>query len=217
MSSRHRPPDPLAPIGILLACCTVLVIVLPILTMLAYGGHAHLVIGAWGSRTPCVEVPQSGLWLGEGPSGWVHGLRPGVVAGTPAHITLCQASMTGLDRALLSTPVVVNLVWVVGLFAQLWALARHGRREGLFTRSMARAVHRLGWYVLVGWLLVALLDAAMRAVVASHLVSGLDVLMVLPEYVHWNWAAVIAGVGTVSMGRVLVETVPMREEIEATV
>lgn len=223
MHKRHRPADALGSISFIVGVCLALLAGYPVLLLLVLASGGHPILGAWGDEQPCIEVPQTGLLIrgadGDHPLNQetVVNLNPGVTQGTPLHFNLCQASMDHLDRALLSLPVLMDVLWSIGFLLLMLRIIRTARSTGLFTNDLAHRLEVLGRYVLLGWLSTALASALMRTVAVSHIVHDLPVLPTAIAYVHWNWAIVIAGFGTITLARVMRQTVPLREEVEATV
>ena len=191
---------------------------------MAFGGaHTHATFGVWGDPYPCVQVPQNGLDIGyssttgSATGTFVQGLKPGAHLGVPRTFTICADHMSGTNRALFSVPVLLDVMWSIGFLALTLALTRRARRRGLFTHEVARATTHLGWFILAGWAVVNLSGAVLRSVGVSHLVRAYSVIPGVFANLSWNWAVIIAGFGVISIGRVMQRTVPMQEEIEATV
>ena len=226
MARRRRSSDPLGPIEFIVSLCASLMVgyALVIALLMAFAGpSSHVQFGAWGDEQPCLAVPQVGLTIRGADTSkppntdTVVGLRDGVSMGVPNTLELCRTGASAADRALLSLPTALDLLWTIGFLVLTLRLVRGARRDGLFTRAVACRVENLGRYVLFGWLVVALVDAAMRDAVVDRWVADFNPWMSFLGYVHWSWAIVIAGFGVITVGRVMRQTVPMREEIEATV
>ena len=94
---------------------------------------------------------------------------------------------------------------------------RRARRQGLFTEELARALNRLGLYLLLGWLAVNLVGAGCQAVVMNRVVLDTGPVQDLMANLTWDWGVVFGGFGLLTVARILRQTVPMREELEATV
>lgn len=226
MSAAGKTKDALGPIEFIISLALALTgaLLLVGVAAMAFGGaHTHATLGVWGDPYPCVQVPQSGLDIGYS-SGtgsttgtFVQGLKSGAHLGVPDAFTICADHMSGTNRALFSVPVLLDVMWSIGFLALTLALIRRARRRGLFTHEVARATTRLGWFILGGWAVVNLCGGVLRAVGISHLASGYSVITGIFANLSWNWAIVIAGFGVISIGRVMQRTVPMQEEIEATV
>lgn len=229
MSTTSRTKDALGPIEFIvtlamtLLCAGLLFGVIAWVVSSFNGGHTSMSFGAWGDGHPCLQIPQNGLEIGyssnSGPIGGtsVRGLKPGVTLGAPRTFTICAAHLSGTDRALFSMPVSIDLLWSLGFLWLTLRVIRRARRRGLFTHDVARATTHLGWYILGGWAIDNLTGGVLRAIATSHLVTGYSLTSGIPGNMSWSWPIVIGGFGVISIGRVMQRTVPMREEIEATV
>jgi hypothetical protein len=229
VSETFTAKDPLRPIEFIVSFALRLAVGLLLLGTISVvvsavdGGSRGVVVGAWGDRHPCLQVPQDGLEIGStanaGPIGGtsVLGLKRGVALGVPRTYTVCVDQLSGSDRALFSVPVLLHWLWSLGFLWLTLRLIRRARKRGLFTREVARATTHLGWYILGGWATVDLAAGVLRAIAISHLVSEYSMIGGILGNLSWSWAVVIGGFGVISIGRVMQRTVPMREELEATV
>lgn len=216
-ATRHR--DPLGPIDTITWFALVLLFAFFVLLASSAAMGWHPSVGNWGTSHPCIEVPQTGLWIGgagEGSDG-VQNLRPGVTQGFPDRFRLCQEGMSTTDRALSSIPVLLDLLWTIGFLLLTRRMIKRARAGGLFTDTLATALRRLGWFVLAGWVVLQAVGATCLVLVTSHLVTDFAPAAAWPAHWHWSWATIIGGFGLLTIARVMRETVPMREEIEATV
>lgn len=221
MSTASRTKDPFGPLDFIVsflltlmtvaACVTVVVSLIP-------GSSISPVLGVWGQKYPCVLIPQSGLAISSSDAASrVLDLKPGATLGVPDSFRVCSTAMTAGDKALWSIPIALNLAWFVGFLLLARRLSRRGRSSGLFTESFARATSHLGWYILAGGALVTVVGALLHAIATSHLVNDYSIWSGWPNQIDWNWTAIIAGLATLSIGRVMRLTVPLREEVDATV
>ncbi|MEL4504159.1 hypothetical protein AAEX63_04010 [Luteococcus sp. H138] len=214
-----RRRDPLGPIDTITWLAMVLLFALFVLMASSPMLGGHPAIGNWGTSHPCIEVPHTGLWIGgsgEGTDG-VQNLRPGVEQGYPDRFRLCQESMSATDRALSSVPVLLDLLWTIGFLLLTRQMIKRARRGGLFTSQLASALQRLGWYVLAGWVALQAIGATCMVLVTSHLVTDYSPAAAWSAHWHWSWATVIGGFGLLTIARVIRESIPLREEVEATV
>jgi hypothetical protein len=99
----------------------------------------------------------------------------------------------------------------------LLALLRTAERRGPFHPRTARAVRRLGWWLLLGMPVAVVL----RAIGATRLYATVAVAPVRPldwvYEIHLPYAAVLTGAAVLTVARLLRVGSGMREEIEATV
>lgn len=223
MSVPQRRRDPLGPIDtitwlalVLLSTGFAFIALSPLLGM-------HPSVGNLGNSHPCITAPQAGLTIGSygeetTPTvNTVFNLRPGVEVGMPETFRLCQESMSATDRLLSSLPVVLDLAWTIGFLWLTRRMIKSARVGGLFTHTLAAALRRLGWYVLAGWAVVQSVGATCMVLVTSHLVTDFIPWGAWPAHWHWSWATVIGGFGLLTIDRVIRETIPLREEVDATV
>ncbi len=227
MSETSGMKDALGPIEFIVSLALSLFCALLLITIAVsvFGGaHTYTTLGAWGDPHPCLQIPQNGLGIGytsnTGPIGGtsVQGLKPGVTLGVPRTFTICVDHLSGTDRTLFSVPVLMDLLWSLGFLGLTLRLIRRARKRGLFTHDLACATTHLGWYILGGWVIVNLTGGVLRAIATSHLVTtGYSLFPGVPANMSWSWPIVIGGFGVISIGRIMQRTVPMREEIEATV
>ncbi|TWP32750.1 hypothetical protein [Leekyejoonella antrihumi] len=229
MSTTGKTKDPLGPIDFIvtlalrLFCVVLLFVAIASVVSVFDGGHPSMTLGVWGDPHPCLQVPQNGLQVGTsgnaGPIGGtsVQGLKSGVYLGAPHTYTICVDHLSGTDRTLFSVPVLIDLLWSLGFLWLTLRVIRQARQRGLFTHDVARATTHLGWYILGGWAIVNLTGGVLRAIAVSHLATGYSLTSGVLANMSWSWPIVIAGFGVISIGRVMQRTVPMREEIEATI
>ena len=227
MAGRTTPKEALAPLEFITQALLGLMIAVVIGMALAPLLGARVGIGAWGDGgTPCVTASQDGLTIRSGgidgdghpltaPS--VENLRPGVHVGVAQEYVLCRDDMEPLDEALVSIPVLLHWLWTLGFLGASTALIRRGRRQGLFTEAVARGTRHLGWFVLGGALLVALVGGVLTSVEISRLVTDFFVPAAIPGNMHVSWTAVIAGFGILTVGRILGQAVDMHRDLEGTI
>jgi Protein of unknown function (DUF2975) len=168
----------------------------------------------WGAEGACADLRgQLPVWTDDG---FPHLLRPGAVF-VPNGVTLC-IQHAGFRQHLLASvssgaPAVVHLAALV----MLVLLVRAAARSGPFAATTARAVGRLGW-----WLLLASPVATVAAAIASSAlfatvsVAPVGLLDWMAE-VHVPYGALITGAALLSVARLWRIGTGMRAEIEATV
>ncbi|MEL4357337.1 MULTISPECIES: hypothetical protein [unclassified Luteococcus] len=214
-----RRRDPLGPIDLItwLALALLFALVAFMVSSAFLGWHPS--VGNWGNSHPCLEVPQAGLWIGGSGGGTdgVQNLRPGVTQGYPNRFRLCQEAMSTTDRTLSSVPVLLDLLWTIGFLLLTRRMIKRARRGGLFTSQLASALQGLGWYVLAGWVGLQAIGATCTVLVTSHLVTEFSPAAAWPAHWHWSWATMIGGFGLLTIARVIRESIPLREEVDATV
>jgi hypothetical protein len=172
----------------------------------------------FGSPEVCTGVPSEALVDGTG-----HGITGAHVKelteGSRAHaseFTLCTDTPTLRQRAWSTLVDLSRYLFFLGFLFITWRLTRRGRRRGLFTSDVAKAVDRLSVYLFVGAFVVAFV----RAWATHQLVATMVTDQAQNEwlrYAHLSWVIIIAAFGLQAMARVMAATVPMKAEIDATV
>jgi hypothetical protein len=92
-------------------------------------------------------------------------------------------------------------------------MLRRARLEGVFVDAFARRVSRLGLYVLLG----AAAVNVVRTWAEWQLLKSLVPVGSHPGVWHVSFTPLVLGLGLITVGRLMAATVPMREEIDATV
>lgn len=210
--------DPLRPLAfivdLLLSLLLTWLIAAPLLALIP---GLYIGFGAFGFEPACVEIPQSGLWLGDVERASVLHLRAGVSEAIPHEIRLCQAGMDAATRALFTAPVALDWLWMLGFLALAKLLIMRARRFGLFTQDVARGVSRLGWFVLGGHVVVNLVSGLCRALGTTHLVDDFAVGFGTINDMDLSWAVIVGGFGILTVGRIMRESVGMHDDLEGTV
>jgi hypothetical protein len=142
----------------------------------------------------------------------VVGLADGAHASVST-VNVCQSDPTRWEQILFTIHEWVPALFAAGLLFLLWRLLRHARLEGVFVRSFARRVTGLGVYVLLGGLAVSVLQSWSAWEIQKALIPGGS-----PQGAWtYSFIALLVGLGLVTVGRLMRYTVPMREELDATV
>ena len=146
--------------------------------------------------------------------GHVHltGLAAGVTTSVQA-VNLCQADPSTRERILYSIDENATWLFGVGLLFLLWRLLRHARREGVFVAAFARRVSALGLYVILGAAAVNVLGTWAEWELQKSLIPGGS------HQASWDisFTPLLVGLSLITLGRLMAATVPMREELDATV
>lgn len=168
-------------------------------------GTAAYLDSATASITPGYETP------GEiGP-----GAIPSGAQVTAETLLVCAKHPSGGQVAWLRLHDVPGAVFGIATLVLVLRLIRRARRLGFFTLPVSRGLQGLGWYLIVGSLVV---DACAGIAKSRFLVS------VLPGYngmgglnPNLPWSLLITGAGIVTLGRVMARAVLMQEELDTTV
>jgi hypothetical protein len=207
--------DPLAPIEFVTTLVSAAIVLVLALTVPAtiFGSGSFLGIG---ESDVCVTTPMKGFPVTDavGNDAGIVGVRKGV-DGLAETIRLCSGSAGGGARALQTLVIGSGFFFLLGFVLLMRWLLKSARR-GLFTAEVARRTLTLGWYLLVGELVRACCDAFGRAGILHQFVDHYSVGNAGMLF-HASVATLIAGFGLITLGRVMGQTVPMREDIEATI
>jgi hypothetical protein len=208
--------DPLQPLIFVARGLAVLVLSLLALGVVAtiFGSGSVLTIG----DDPLCTTVSAGFELprvSDSDAVSAEGLAPRVSL-TDDQYQLCQERPDGSAQFLSLLTVLPETVLLLGFLAGVFLLVRRARQAGLFSRPLAQAVHRLGWYVLVGAVLVSIGQALAASALVRHLMPGHD-LFDLTGYWDISVSTLLAGAGLLTIARVLRLTVAMQEDLDATI
>lgn len=141
-------------------------------------------------------------------------LAPGVSVRADSY-QLCDTSPSGIVRAYSALTTWPDFVVFLGFVLLIWSVIRRAGRRGIFSTEVASRILLLGWWLLVGTLLVSAASAFGKVGLLHELNGqGTDQLLTV---LHLSVPTLIAGFGLITLGRVMAQTVPMREELDATV
>lgn len=166
-----------------------------------------------GTPDVCVSVTP---WSSDAFHGIEHvrayGLSPDTRAVVDT-VELCRTGPSHGQRLLYSVDQGAAWLFGLGVIFLLWRLLRHGRRQGVFVQSFARRLTGLGLYVLLGMAVVYVARAWAEGKLVRSLMPGSDAGL------QWQFSflPLLIGLGLITLGRVVAATVPMREELDATV
>lgn len=228
-----RPPrDPLAPIEAVVGIGWYFMLALLILmsgfgiAAAAGGGNAEVSIASFGTDDACVTVDNGshGVMVHDpsrksmtystrmDPEG-VHG---DVATVRPETVTLCIDNPTFLHRIAASAGPFGEFALVLGFafFTRRVVIrARYGRPISAMT---ADGIQRIGWFLMVGSILVGLISSWGQGVITAAAVDEATVMgaMWLPDV---SLLVFTAGVAAISIARVLRWAVVLQEEADVTV
>ena len=172
-----------------------------------------------GAASTCVsarpgEVPYGGWGTSKAPNSGegVVGLRAGVTD-TVLSVGVCKARASATEEALARVPFVAPVLLFLGFCALVLRISGAARHQGLFSSSVARRISWLGWFLLVGSTVMWLGETAAKTALLRQWVDDYDG----SALAHFDVSVMIAGFATLAVGRVMERTVPMQEELDATV
>ncbi len=145
----------------------------------------------------------------------------GTVQACANHPGIAQWALYGLAE------VPTTVAWC-GVLLLLWRMIRVAGREGPFTPAVARAMRRLGWFILAGSLTVAVLRAVSIGLLLSGQIEGGSI----PDqtiggdlFVELVWGVVrstvpvpaLAGAALLTLARIFRVGAAMEDELKGTV
>jgi hypothetical protein len=206
--------NPLEPIaGVAAGLFNIMVMSMGVGVLFAiFGGDAVSFFGAGGPRV-CADA--NATYSGS----QFPGMPPGVtVSSTGSQV--CAASTDWFQHLL---AVLVNVPEFVIFMGVLWAvrkLTRAAERDGVYSLALVSWVRRLGWWLTAG----SVAAMVVRGVATTHLLASM-----LPGdsaedqrplgLINWDFPTVafVAGLGVLTLARILRIGVGMREDLEGTV
>jgi hypothetical protein len=226
MSTRPQAgTDPLAPIEFAVTCLSALISLGIAFSLLAavFGSGSFLGIG---ESDACAVVDSGTVGYGEGDVE-VAGLPPvrhsPFIVGlhrdasfVPETLRVCDDDPGAGVRAASSAGRGAELVLLLGFLLLTWRVIRKARQSGLFTGEVAGGAQVLGWFLLVGSVLVPVLSWAADGVVVTSAVGGVS----WPgtwDHIHPSWTVMLVAFGLLSVARVLRRAVALQDDVDATI
>lgn len=216
------PQDPLHAIGrvvqFLLWLIGLLWLVFLPLGAFGIGGFGFASIG---SDEACVSTPSANFPMTDEPVkvgtayGDAMGLRPGGHVGFET-FTICNEHPSPRDRATATIAETMPLAFFFGLLLMLQRVIRATGQDGLFSPRSADRTRAVGWFLIVGSMVAELIRQAMIGATLSGVIDDVSWRSTLA---HWDfpYAAVFAGIGVLSLARVLGRAVTLQVEQDATI
>jgi hypothetical protein len=220
--------DPLGPIdratkvlAVLFAAWLAAVTVITSVAVLGFAPHAVGLEDVCATvRTGAVPFGSSETSDADGTGSTVHtfevvGLAPDATF-TPESLSLCldDPNAWRLVYLLTSFPTALTLGGFLVLVRILVSRARSG---GLFTPGIARLTHVLGWYVILGSLAARLVEAVATAALVGRAVPGRFDAGTVQYAWTTPWTALLAGIGVLTIARVMQRATAMRQDLDATI
>jgi hypothetical protein len=212
MTRISRPRDPLEPIastvGVLSGLTGALLTLITLTTVFGSGS-----LFGFGEREVCATGPV-GLF-GARTDATIRGLSATsrVFAG---QVMLCdQHPSVGL-RLVGTFTTLPSFLLFLGFLLLVHRLVRAAQTHGIYSSETVRRVRSLGWYVLVGDLAAATLEAIMRGGVFAAQLPRAGWATGLSTW-HTSLSVLLAGIGVITFARVMAVGATMREDLEGTV
>jgi hypothetical protein len=192
---------------------TVVSIALRLLLALATVGLALSVVrGSWGSQIVCITDDSSTSSVA--PDGFAPESGAGV-SSVPRYCAEDPDAGLRLLNTLGELPTALLLISSVFL---LHRLLQGAARDGVYTARTAARLQLLGWWLLVGSLIVAFVEAGARAAVLADLAKEVD--FSAGTWLNmWSspYLAVLASLGLLTFARITRAGTSMREDLEGVV
>jgi hypothetical protein len=227
-ADRASRTDPLRPIdlvtkvlAVLFAAWLVATIVVTCAAVLGIAPHTV------GLEDVCVTVRTGAVPFGSSETGddvgtgstvntfEVVGLAPGATF-IPASLSLCLDDPNAWRLVYLLTWFPTALI-LGGFLVLVRVLVSRARSGGLFTPGIARLTAVLGWYVVLGALVASLVEAVATAAIVGRAVPGRFSAGTVQYAWDTPWTALLAGVGVLTIARVLHRATAMRQDLDATI
>lgn len=208
--------DPLAPIDFAVTVVTALFLLglTALVIAISFGSGSGL---GFGGDEVCAQTRPGVVPWGGSRAGGDHviGLAADARA-YPTDLAVCATDPGVRDRIAYGLTRWPSLLLALGFLLGLRMLIRTARRDGMFTATVAHRAGMLGWFLLAGAVVAATIEAGANGWLLQSLVTdvGSNAFLAL-----WSvsWATLFGAVGLITIGRVLGQTVAMREELDATV
>lgn len=182
------------------------------------GGGAS--VGGFGTIDICVTQPQTVYFAQppqEPPPSAFPTLRPNAQATLNSALSVCALKPRLSQRVLYTLVDLPGLLVWVGVIVVLGRLLAAARRDGPFTRQVASWMRMLGWFVIVGAVLAAVIrgyatDALLHTMLAGQISYG----DMFPRYgAIFPW--VVVGAALLTFARFIKVGVAMEDDLKGTV
>ena len=205
-----RPPrNPLEPIATTVGYVTPLVVVLLLLSLLVHQA-------AWGNGPVCTTVTGTDASTFSGPI-------PLLCVAPAAHASLASAAIcadhptAALRVAGLLAVWPYTVLWLIFLWRLRGLLKSAALPGGLYSPATASRLRMLGWLLALGGLAASVIESAAKIVIFTGLVDYPGLGWFEPGQVSFSITTLITGLTLITVARVMVLGVKMRDELDATV
>lgn len=212
MTRASKPADVLEPIASTVRFLSVLTSVLLGALVLATVFGSGSLFG-FGDREVCAGG-QVGV-IGAQTDATVRGLSTASRAFAD-QVQLCAQHPSVALRLIGTLTTLPTFLLFLGFLVLVHRLARAAQTHGIYSLEIVRRVRILGWYVLVGDLVAATIEAIMRGGVLAAQLPNVGWNLGLLTW-HTSWSVFLAGIGVITFARVMAVGAAMREDLEGTV
>lgn len=224
--------DPLLPLERLVRALMAVIVSLVLCFLpLAAFGVGDISFGSIGDTEACVTTdadtfPMVGIGERESRVQREAHQLMGLRAGTglrPDTYEVCNEHPRTRDRITATLALMLPMIFLFGVLLLIYLLIRAAAAHGLFSHATATRTWALGWYLVAGSLVAELLRQAMIGAtlsgVTQRAVGDIGQLTWHSTFsqLDFPYAAVIAGVGLITLGRVFARAVVLQQHEDATI
>lgn len=191
------------------------------LALAVFGGFWLFGSGGFGGQTLCENEP--GVTFGGSWQPLDVAPKPGASINVNGTVQACAIHPGVGQWALYTLAQLPTILAWCGVLLLLWRLVRIAGREGPFTPAVATAMRRLGWFILLGSLTVALLHALAVGLLLNGLITGSATGANMVPGLLWGVirstmpVPALAGAALLSLARIFRVGVAMNDELKGTV
>lgn len=210
--------DPVAPLSFAVTVVASLVGLLVVVTLITTvaGSGSFMAFGRHAPVCTTVRVGQIGYSGGDSLNdARLLGLRPATYS-VPRTADLCLSRPGLLDRVESSLGDLAGLLLLAGGLLLTGRVIRAARRIRLFTHELAARTRLLGWFLITGSLLAALLDCVSDGLVITRATTNEGWTAGFNAF-DMPWTLVLVGCGLLSVAEVLVRAEAMQADLDAVI
>ncbi|WJV48913.1 DUF2975 domain-containing protein [Streptomyces flavofungini] len=211
------PRNPLEPMSTTVRIVVTVVATLIVATLLA-APFVNITVLGIGGESVCATDQATKISTGQKPFTDDVQPAPGASVTLSAHPRYCTKDPSALQGLLSSAHQLAPLVYFFGALLLITRLIRGAERDGLYTAQTAGRLRTLGWWLLAGSVLAAIVGSVTETALAASLSRDSGVLAASGL---WMWdlplTAIFTGLGIFSFARIMRIGVSMREDLAGTV
>lgn len=200
----NRPLEPIATVVRFLLRIYALLLIIGVL--LSFTGHFSAF--GWNPYAACVDAVYPPVTIGGS------ALKPGVTGGATS-INICTNHPSAGQSALSTLNQTPSFLFFFCVLVLIGWLLREADKRGLYSALMPVQLRRLGWFLLVGGLVVMIAQGE----AASHLAATMLDNVSPWDLDYWQipWATVLIALGVLSFARIMRIGSAMRDDLDGTV
>ncbi|MDX6233019.1 MAG: hypothetical protein QOH68_2019 [Nocardioidaceae bacterium] len=215
--SKNKTRDPLGPLDVVTYVLASLLITALALGAIAMAFGADVTIFGIGEDDVCVtsQNAYASIQTNDVPSDMrdLDGLKRHVTT-FPDSTTVCDKKPGLWGKALLVLTQAPTFFVFLGFILLARRIITYAQRNGLFSRALAARIERLGWLLVVGLVLSALVEWLAEGLLLSTMTT------------HASWASgsfgisipgIIGAYGLVSIGRIMNRAAALQADADATI